>query len=54
MPDLPPGMKKQAKMRERIYSINAAPESTAEGLKLNSTQVEEAKARIREIFGKSR
>ncbi|HME42610.1 MAG TPA: threonine synthase [Syntrophorhabdales bacterium] len=50
-PELPPGMKKQAKMTERIYSINAAPESTAEGLKLSSMQVEEAKALIREIFG---
>jgi len=50
-PELPPGMKKQAKMTERIYPINAAPERTAEGLKLSGMQVEEAKALIREIFG---
>jgi hypothetical protein len=37
-------------MKERIYSINAAPESTAEGLKLSNAQVEEAKTVIREIF----
>jgi threonine synthase len=51
-PELPPGMKKQATMKERIYSINTAPESTAEGLKLSSAQVEEAKKLIREIFRK--
>jgi threonine synthase len=50
VPELPPGMKKQATMKERIYSINAAPESTAEGLKLSNAQVEEAKTVIREIF----
>jgi threonine synthase len=52
MPELPPGMKKQATVKERIYLINAAPESTAEGLKLSSAQVEEAKTVIREIFKK--
>jgi threonine synthase len=54
VPELPPGMKNQATMKERIYSINAAPESTGEGLKLSSAQVEEAKALIREIFSKNR
>jgi threonine synthase len=54
VPDLPPGMKKQAQMKERIYSINAPPDSTAEGLKLTSAQVEEAKTAIREIFTKNR
>ena len=53
-PDLPPGMKKQAAMKEHIYSISAAAESTAEGLKLSRAQVKEAKRLIREIFsGKS-
>jgi threonine synthase len=54
IPELPLGMKKQATMQERIYSIDAAPESTVEGLKLSSAQVEEAKAAIREIFTKKR
>ena len=54
IPELPPGMKKQAAMKERIYSINAKPESTTEGLKLSSAQVEEAKDLIREIFERSR
>ncbi len=52
IPELPPGMKRQATMKERIYSISAAPEKTAEGLKLSSKQVEEVKAAIRKIFSK--
>ncbi len=54
VPEAPAGMKKQARMKERIYSVNAAPENTAEGLKLSSAQVEEAKAKIREIFSGSK
>ena len=54
VPELPPGMKRQAQMKERIYSVNAAPQCTAEGLKLASAQLEEAKAAIREIFVKNR
>ncbi len=50
-PEVPPGMKKQAGLPERIYSVNAQPESTSEGLKLSPAQVEEAKDRIREIYG---
>jgi threonine synthase len=49
-PDLPPGMQKQATMEERIYSIEGAPEQTSGGLKLSKAQVDEAKAKIREIF----
>jgi threonine synthase len=49
-PDLPPGMEKQALMKERIYSIESAPDVTPGGLKLSEAQVEEAKAKIREIF----
>jgi threonine synthase len=49
-PDLPFGMEKQATMKERIYSIEGAPEQTAGGLKLSMAQVDEAKAKIREIF----
>jgi threonine synthase len=49
-PDLPFGMEKQAIMKERIYSIESEPEYTAGGLKLSMSQVDEAKAKIREIF----
>ena len=54
VPELPPGMKKQAGMQERIYSVAAAPDITPDGLKLNQAQVEEAHNVIREIFGKNR
>jgi len=50
VPELPSGMKKQAQMKERIYSIAAEPENTSEGLKLSSAQLNEAKSLIREIF----
>lgn len=49
-PDLPPGMKKQAELEERIYSIESEPEKTKEGLKLSSAQIAEAKEKIRDIF----
>lgn len=49
-PDLPPGMQKQAGMEERIYSIESTPDVTPGGFKLSEAQVEEAKAKIREIF----
>ncbi|MDD5133732.1 MAG: threonine synthase [Candidatus Nanoarchaeia archaeon] len=50
-PDLPEGMKKQAKAKERIYSIISEPERTPEGkLKLSEMQIEEAKSTIRKIF----
>jgi threonine synthase len=54
IPELPPGMRKQAQMKERIYSIHAQSDSTREGLKLTNAQVEETKALIREIFSGSR
>jgi threonine synthase len=54
VPELPPGMKRQAQMKERIYSIIAQPETTSAGLKLSRAQMEEAKARIREIFSGSK
>jgi threonine synthase len=50
VPELPPGMKRQQTLKERIYSIEAGPEETKEGLKLSSGQIEEAKNRIREIY----
>jgi hypothetical protein len=54
MPELPFGMKKQAQMQERIYSITAPPDSTHEGLKLAAAQLEQAKALIRTIFRSTR
>lgn len=50
-PELPPGMKKQASLPERIYSIDSPAEETPEGLKLSPAQTEEAKEKIREIYG---
>jgi threonine synthase len=51
-PDLPLGMQKQSTMKERIYSSENSPEQTSGGHKLSQAQVEEAKAKIREIFQK--
>jgi len=51
-PDLPPGMQRQASMQERIYIIESAPEQAPDGLKLSEAQVDEAKAKIKEIFKK--
>jgi threonine synthase len=49
-PDLPPGMKRQAVLPERIYSIGAEPDRHAGGLRLSNGQVQEAKEKIGEIF----
>lgn len=48
-PEVPPGMKKQANKKERIYSIENSPEETDQGLKLTDSQVSEAKAKIKEL-----
>jgi threonine synthase len=50
IPELPPGMKRQAGLKERVYSIDHEPEYSTEGLKLCDPQVEEAKRKIEEIF----
>ena len=50
-PEVPPGMKKQADLPERIYSVDSQPDHTAEGLKLSSAQVDEAKEKIKKIYG---
>ncbi|MBA4391032.1 MAG: threonine synthase [Syntrophus sp. (in: bacteria)] len=52
VPELPPGMKKQATIKERIYSIEAKPEQTSAGFKLSAAQVEETKKKIKEIYRK--
>ena len=49
-PEPPSGMKRQTTLKERIFSIDAAPEHTARGLQLSNNQVEEAKVKIREIW----
>ncbi|MDO8647289.1 MAG: threonine synthase [Candidatus Diapherotrites archaeon] len=50
IPELPAGMKKQAKLKERIYSIESNPEQTKDGLKLSDGQIEEAKAKLSSLF----
>lgn len=53
VPELPPGMKRQADLPERIYSIVEKPETTARGLQLSPRQIDEAKEKIRRIFQNS-
>lgn len=49
-PELPPGIKKQISMEERIYTIESEPLKTEKGLQLSDAQIEEAKEKIRAIF----
>ncbi|MDD3846807.1 MAG: threonine synthase [Syntrophorhabdaceae bacterium] len=50
IPEPPPGMKEQEDLPERVYSIEAEPIHTPEGLKLSPAQVDEAKEKIRRIY----
>ncbi len=52
VPELPPGMKKQQSMKERIYTIETKAEKGTEGFKLASGQIEETKKIIKEIYKK--
>ena len=52
VPDVPPGMQKQAAMPERIYSIVSEPYSSSQGLRLHEMQVEEAKEKIGKIYSR--
>ena len=52
VPELPPGMKKQQSIKERIYSIETRADKGAEGFKLSAGQIEEAKKIIKEIYKK--
>jgi threonine synthase len=52
LPELPIGIKIQAGLKERIYSIENRHESTPQGMGLSNSQVDEAKRKIREIFKK--
>ncbi|HOC46737.1 MAG: threonine synthase [Syntrophorhabdaceae bacterium] len=49
-PEVPPGMKKQAGLPERIYTIEAPPDHTSGGLALSRDQISEAKAKVRQIY----
>ncbi|HAR95332.1 MAG TPA: threonine synthase [Deltaproteobacteria bacterium] len=50
VPALPPGMKKQADLPERTYSIGEEPERTSRGLELSPGQIDEAREKILDIF----
>ena len=50
MPELPPGMKKQAGLKERVYTIETGTEPTPQGMNLSERQIVEAKEKLREIF----
>ncbi len=52
MPALPAGMMEQAARAERIFSIDAMPDETAEGFVLSTSQIEETKQRISEIYSR--
>ena len=49
IPELPQGMKAQAGLEERIYSIETAPETHDGSMKLGAGQIKEAKEKIRSI-----
>jgi threonine synthase len=49
-PDVPPGIRRQQGLEERVYSLESEPDCTEEGLKLRGVQIEEAKRKIRQIF----
>jgi threonine synthase len=52
VPELPPGMKKQQSIKERIYVVEAKAGKGAEGFKLSAGQITEAKKIIGEIYKK--
>lgn len=49
-PELPRGMKKQAALEERMYSIENCPENTPQGFRLSDTQINEVKEKIKMIY----
>lgn len=49
-PAIPRGIQKQAKVKERIFSIESEPQQTKSGIQLSSLQIEEAKAKIKELL----
>ncbi len=51
-PESPSGMKKQAGLPERIYSIETVPGHTSGGLALSAGQIAEAKEKIRKIYAR--
>jgi threonine synthase len=49
-PELPKGMKLQQESKERIFSIDSAPNKISGALKLSDTQISEAKEKIEKLF----
>ncbi|OGE19233.1 threonine synthase [Candidatus Daviesbacteria bacterium RIFCSPLOWO2_02_FULL_41_8] len=49
-PAIPAGIQKQAKLKERIFSIESKPCQTKSGIRLSSQQIEEAKAKIKQLL----
>jgi len=54
VPELPAGMKKQAEMPERIYSIESEPEHTPQGLRLSDKQIDEVRSKIVQMFARNK
>lgn len=52
-PELPPGMKNQQSMKERVYNIETKADQGTGGFRLSAGQIEEAKQIIKEIYKKS-
>jgi threonine synthase len=50
VPDLSPGMKRQAHLPERIYTLTGQPDTTAAGRAASPGQIKEAKEKIAAIF----
>lgn len=51
-PEPPPGMKRQALLKERVFTIDSEPLHTKEGTSLSNAQIAEAKEKIIEILKK--
>lgn len=49
-PEIPKGIKMQAEMEERIFSINSDSLQTDKGFKLTDAQIKEAKEKISQLF----
>ena len=49
-PDPPPGMKRQASLPERLFTVDEEPLTTADGRTLSPGQIEEAKEKIGRVF----
>jgi len=50
VPSLPDGMKSQATLKERVYTIDAEPDISHQGILLSERQIQEAKEKLKEIL----